>query len=92
LAKGARQPQSVGRNGCPAEKGVARGVDARSHPRQVDAKQAFVALHDPPADNHGGDIPDVSALDNESFRIVHRYEIETVGVDEDNVSLLAGSQ
>jgi hypothetical protein len=73
------------------KKAIACGVDARSHPLQVDAKQTLVALYDPPTDDDGVNIPDVSALDNDALWIVHRHEIETVGVDEDDVSLLVRS-
>ena len=48
FAERARQPRSVGRNTCASEKSVA-GASTRAHPRQVDAKQALVALYDLPA-------------------------------------------
>jgi hypothetical protein len=86
FANGAEQPRSVGQNVRPVKK----GVDTRLDPLQVNAKQALVALYDPAADDDGVDIPDVGAFDNQSFRIAHRYEVETIGVDKDHVGHLTG--
>jgi hypothetical protein len=61
FAKWAWQPRSVWRKVRTAEKDVARGIDAGSRPRQVDAKQALVALDDPPSDYDRVDIRSVGA-------------------------------
>ena len=93
FAEGARQPRSIGRDICAAEKGVAREASTRARTccKSTPSKR-LSRFDDPPTDDDRVDIPDVSALDNDASRIVHRNEIEAVGVDEDDVGLLAGRQ